>query len=113
MSFESLRSQSAILMSPEEILQRLHYLCKSSETEGDIDTDELERINQMIYQHRSMLTEDSAKAIYDAILVLEEIVTHHKNQTLRSITTKAQGRQQVSSYGKSSLAQSRFVYRQA
>ena len=113
MSFDSLRRQPAALMSPERILQRLHYLCESTETEGDIDTDELERINQMIFQHRSVLTEDSAKAIYDKILVLEEIVTHHKNQTMRSITSKAQGRQQVSSYGKSSLTQSRFVYRQA
>ena len=109
----SLCDQREPLVSPEVIVQRLHYLCESTQIEGDIDTDELEKINQTIFQLRSLLTAESAKAIYEKIIVLEEIVAHHKTQTMRSITSKAQGRQQVSSYGKSRLAQSRFVYRQA
>ena len=113
MSFEALHRQREPLISPAQIVQRLHYLCESIETEGDIDTEELEQIIQTIPQLRSVLAEDSAKAIFEKILVLEEIISQHKSQTMRSITTKAQGRQQVSTYGKSSLAQSRFVYRQA
>ena len=99
--------------SVSELEERLRYLCDHSFLEGDIDTDEVQILHHCIQALGSTLSSAEARRLYELLVELESIVERYKLETLQILNSNATAHQQVSMYGKSNRARSRYVYRQA